>query len=524
VMAIPMDAYPVDPDTPEMAKVYWADANRSVRAAATARARGDAFPLMLSSFGCGPASFTEHTFQTLLEGHPHTLLESDGHGGAAGYITRIQAFLHSVEQFRNADTPADGDLEKVASYVGPTPRTGPYMDRGVRYVFLSGPDYLGDLFAAVYRAHGYDAHAAPPMTHENLAIGRQNCSGKECISYQLIWGAFREYLDENPTDKPIRLMQIAGQMCRGGMFAPKDRLAVAQLGLEDRVSVAPIRIAGGVAMSTSTWIGLTALDILRQLCLYHAPVESEPGQAETLYRHHSERAIRLFEQPMRGGLMAAAAMARQWRATGRLLDDAARDFAELEAQGNGNGALRTVFVSGDALTKGNDFANAGVFRHLATRGIRAVPEPIGDFLEFLAIDHPHLFFGRNAGRSTRATYLPSMALIRNQLYGRVRRLHPWLPVPDVRAALERAHPILDRVTNGGSVLAVGSVLHHMDNHPFDGLVMTSCWGCDNGLIEESLLRHQRQIPTLFFYDDAMPLDTRRVDSFAFRLRRAPARA
>ncbi len=522
-MAIPMDAFPIDPDTPVMAKVYWGDANRSVRAAHSARSRGDAFPLMLSSFGCGPASFTEHVFQNLLSGHPHTILESDGHGGAAGYVTRIQAFLHSVEQFRGQDAAAvASELEKAAAYVGPTPRTGPYLDRDVRYVFLSGPDYLGDLFAAVYRAHGYDAHAAPPMTHENLARGRQDCSGKECISYQLIWGAFREYLEDNPTDKPIRLMQISGQMCRGGMFPTKDKLAVAQLGMEDQVNVVPIRIAGGLAMSTSSWTGLTALDIVRQLYMYTAPAAPD-GEAEALYRDHSQRIVELYERPARRGWLTAAYLAGQWRATGRLLDDAALAFADLEKRGGGGGDLRTVFVSGDALTKGNDFANAGIFRHLATRGVRAVPEPIGDFLEFLAIDHPHLFFGRNAGRRTRAAYLPSMLLIRNRLYGRVRRLHPWLPVPKVRAALDRAQPILDRATNGGSVLAVGSVLQHMDENPFDGVVMTSCWGCDNGLIEESLLRHQRDIPTLFFYDDAMPLDVGKVDGFAFRLGRQPPR-
>ena len=41
---------------------------------------------MLASFGCGPASFLEHVFHNLLAGHPHTILESDGHGGAAGFV------------------------------------------------------------------------------------------------------------------------------------------------------------------------------------------------------------------------------------------------------------------------------------------------------------------------------------------------------------------------------------------------------------------------------------------------------
>ena len=517
-MAIPMDAFPLDPAAPDMARVYWGDANRSMRAAWTAHEAGDAYPLMLSSFGCGPASFTEPVFSSLLEGYPHTILESDGHGGAAGYVTRIQAFLHSVQQHRGEpDTEASERSRQALSYIGPSQRKGAYLDRDARYVFLSGPDYLGDMFAAIYRAYGYDAHVAPPMSHDNLDRGRRNCTGKECISYQLLWGCFREYLENNPTDKEVRLMQIAGQMCRGGMFATKDRLAVSEMGLADRVSVQPIRIAGGVGMSTRVWVGMTALDILRQFYLYFLAAEDRPGHAEELYRGFGERMIQLYERPARTGALAGLQLARQWSDTRRLLSEASAAFA---AFGEGSDdALRTVFVSGDALTKGNDFANAGLFQYLASKGVRAIPEPLNDFLEFLAIDHPHLLFGRNAGRMVPLTFRPSMAVIRRQLYSLVRRQHPWLPQPDTRAALRRADPILTRATNGGSVLAVGNVLHHLDHHPFDGVVMTSCWGCDNGLIEESLLRHHSKVPSLFFYDDAMPLDTRRVDSYAFRLGR-----
>jgi hypothetical protein len=103
----------------------------------------DVFPLLLASFGCGPSSFSEQVFQALLEGYPHTILESDGHGGAAGFVTRIQAFLQSVRQFiAEEDDDAVPDNNKLLSYVDP-PRSGE-LDPDVHYVLLSGADYLGE--------------------------------------------------------------------------------------------------------------------------------------------------------------------------------------------------------------------------------------------------------------------------------------------------------------------------------------------------------------------------------------------
>ncbi len=98
-MAIPSDCFAIPDHVPPMKKIYWGDANRALRGAVYARELGDVFPVQLASFGCGPSSFTEQIFQSLLEGYPHTVLESDGHGGEAGFITRIQAFLQSVRQF-----------------------------------------------------------------------------------------------------------------------------------------------------------------------------------------------------------------------------------------------------------------------------------------------------------------------------------------------------------------------------------------------------------------------------------------
>ena len=102
-----MDCYAIPKNIHPLPNIVWEDANRALRVALSARYHGNVFPILLSSFGCGPASFIEHFFRHLMEGYPHTALESDGHGGFAGFVTRIQAFLHTVRQHDGRPVPVE---------------------------------------------------------------------------------------------------------------------------------------------------------------------------------------------------------------------------------------------------------------------------------------------------------------------------------------------------------------------------------------------------------------------------------
>jgi len=74
--------------------MYWASGRKILEAARVASSRANLHVIYLSNFKCGPDSYIKH-FAREAAGAPLLVLQFDGHGNDAGYMTRCEAYLDS---------------------------------------------------------------------------------------------------------------------------------------------------------------------------------------------------------------------------------------------------------------------------------------------------------------------------------------------------------------------------------------------------------------------------------------------
>ena len=552
-VAVPADCFPVPGDIPPLSRIHWASAGRALRTA-LAGVREDVYPVLVGAYGCGPNSFVEHLFADLLEGYPHTVLESDGHGGKAGYVTRVQAFLHAVREYRAGrhDAAAGGVGAGPGGDAGgavsagpaapiPSPRRVARFDEPLphsldssgykKYFFGHVGGQLGRHIAAAMRGRGMDAEYVGPPDDEALHIAQEACSGKECLPYQLIWGTLAKGLDARVAglngDKGLFLSAGNGfQACRANAFPLTEQLALDRLGLGDRIEVADFSlVTSNLAMMPPVWAALVALDLLNMLRFYHLATERTRGDADELHARFSD----LLETEMlrpRPDWRTAAAIPEAYRTVAEveaLLGEAAGAYAALPLRPGRHDELRDVYLCGDLYLRVDEWGNDDLQRRLADLGLRVLFEPFGEFFELLVLrgvqdESP----ASRQGLRSRAT-LKAMRYIVGRLVDAVQPLHPWVFWHDIREVDRLGRDVLGAYPFGESIPTVGSALQTWRTRPIDGVVTVAPRGCGPALLAEAELRRAGGFPLLVVYNDGDPLDQARLGGFAWRLRSRPAR-
>ncbi len=522
-IGIPADCFPVDAEVPMFSDMYWGYGHNLLRAAHQVRRMPGVYALYCSNYSCGPDSFNLHFAAFALEGKPFAIIETDGHSGDAGTKTRVEAFLHCVEEDRRAARPGAvlNDFE-TAQFSGV--RLDHIHRNGTRERLLV--PYIGpasEVVASVFRGLGLDTENLPMPDAESLVRGRRHTSGKECLPMPLTLGSLLRRLEcARDGERFVYLMPCTDGPCRFGAYNLLNQIVLERLGWRDRVRIWSPKDTGyfddmPAGTEMLVFAGIVASDWLLQAKLDVRPVERVPGAVEKLYERCQRELLARVELAARGDLSLPGAL---WQVTGgrlfgirELLQRAGRDFAALR----GPGDLPLVEMTGEIYVRGVDFSNDFLIEKLEARGLRVHLAPKSEWLNYCG----HMQRRHNGRNRVADTF---SHLVRQQIDSSVfAAMAPqlgWAAPPSAAESLAAARPYINPALEGEAVLSVGAPLHEWRHGQIDAVVCVGPLECMPTKIAEAQYHHLAEREgvlslTLAFNGD--PVSLAALDNFAFEV-------
>ena len=521
-MAIPVDCFPVPDDVPVFGDMYWAQAQRILRAAHQVRRLPGVYALYCSNYSCGPDSFNLHFFAHIMAGKPFAIIETDGHAGDAGTKTRVEAFLHCV-----AGEDAAGDGARLApNSLAAMQRVGMSVSdfHPQETVLIPVLGVISEVLAACLRGLGLRAETLPPVDAEALRIGRRLTSGKECIPACMNLGALIQRLECSAASNERFIYCHPGGVgpCRFGVYNLFNQLALEHRGLRGRVRIWAPREEGyfdklppGFALLL--FAGFVAADALLEALLEVRPAETSKGAANEIYQRTMAKL--LAQVQARAGTELGLAKALWQVSSGNLfglstlLAGAARDFAAVR----GSRRLPTALVVGEIFVRSNAFANDNIVARLEERALRVKLVPCGEFIEY--VDHVNRQINGHNSLSARISTAAQERVrsVAHRLMARELGGPARTPVAETLAAARGYVPVS---LEGEAVLTVGAALQHWRAGCIDAVVNLGPLECMPSKVAEAQFFHIAQhegLPSLTLALNGDPINTETLDNFAFEV-------
>jgi predicted nucleotide-binding protein (sugar kinase/HSP70/actin superfamily) len=527
-IAIPVDCVPLDRQGPTYHRQYWGHTQRNLHAAEMVRRTPDLYAVFCSNYACGPDSFTLHFFAYAMQGKPYAIVETDGHSGDAGTRTRMEAFLYCVDTDRKSRLSEEAPRKDFSQIERSAWTWDQARARGDKVLIpRMGPQAL--VAAAALRADGFDAEALPIANREDVRVGRQNTSGKECLPMILTLGTLiKRVREKKDHDTPFAFfMPTACGPCRFGVYNSLHKIVLERLGLSERVRVISPSDADYFEgtrpdFAARLWIGFLVHDLLQSMRHYVQPIERVSGDAQSIYARYVERLISELQTPSPGTLASALAQvgSGMWGMRD-LVRDAAQSFASARGEER---RVPTVAVVGEIYVRLDPFANDQLVSRLEAHGLRVHFAPFVEWLEYSNhLSERRLMEGRpiTSDHAIKTGFTGLVQRLTSRVLYRIcQRALNWsdrTEIPEVLVSGERfVHPAL----SGEAVLTVGGPMYEIEHGRVDGVVVVGpheCMPCKVAEARFSRIGEERRLPQLAVYSTGDGIDHEAVDRFAFDL-------
>jgi predicted nucleotide-binding protein (sugar kinase/HSP70/actin superfamily) len=364
IMPIPQDY--LNPESVDIydqfPNMYWRYGQRLLSSAKIVRDDLRLFAVYITNFKCGPDSFIEHFFRRTMEGKPYLQLEIDEHSADAGIITRCEAFLDSLSNYRQTSGSTQWTFRTV-------------QPKAVRTLYVPQMALHAHGFAAAMRAFGFASEALPESDDRTVEIGRQFASGRECLPFITTTGDMLKKLFEPGFDhrKAAFFMPTASGPCRFGQYAWMHRMILDDLGFKDVPVISPESSDSyssqygpvGPDFRRLAWRGLLSIDILEKLAREYRPYETRPGETMRVFAESLRLVVGGLE---RGGDHVFPALER------------VRDLFRSIGIDRSRGRKPIIGVVGEIYVRSNRFTNNNVVALIESLGGEAWVAPVTEWI------------------------------------------------------------------------------------------------------------------------------------------------
>lgn len=500
----------MDPEyeSSDLHHMYWNYGERILSCSEKIRNIDNIYPVYFTNFSCGPDSFILTKFESIMRGKPYLIIELDEHGSETGYLTRIEAFMDVIMERRKQKESANPELKKFRSS---------WRKKDMKLWFPSMYEITPKLFAAGFRAWGFDAETLPLEDNDAFELGRQNTRGSECLPASTTIGIFLKKMKEIDADPAghALFMPTAEGPCRFGQYSLLHRHILDKNGFGKAEIFSPT--------SRNSYLGMTgslrkylidvvmAGDTLSKFVYRNRPYEKNRGEIDSA----AERIISGLERQIENRCDIITA-------TGIALDELSKVPLKNEHR-------PLVGIVGEIYVRSNPFCNNNVIRYIEKSGGEAWLSPLSEWIIYTS------WMERYFAGLQRKTALRRMLINfkTGYLFGRIHAFEHEMEKylqgrtePDIERVLEYGKKYVPLDFEGEVILTIGRAVAFLE----DGASMVvNCapFGCMPGNITTSMFQniqrdYDRPIINLF-YDGESDIN-RVIGVYLNNIKKVPAAA
>ncbi|MBE0596111.1 MAG: CoA activase, partial [Desulfuromonadales bacterium] len=421
-------------------------------------------------------------------------LELDAHSADAGIDTRIEAFLDVIRGYRQTLPtprrslpfqltrlePQGGALMVAASDGSRRPLTDP----SVRVLMPSMGDIGAEAMAAAFRYGGIQAVAAPPPGVEELELGKEIATCKECLPLLLTAGSLRRYLQQHhrPGEILLYFMPTADGPYRQGQYRvflekylARERIAdVGLLSLDCKNSYAGL----SSRLTRRGWQGICISDGLEDIRAAILALATDPREALQVFEQSRHRILQSLANDSKAELFLL--LRREMRQLGRL--ERKRPLAE----------ATKISLLGEIYARRDGFSRQQLVERLAERDIVVRTAPVNEWLHYTdyfilqGLD-PRVTLGEKLSvRMKQAIKRQDEATIRQALLLSGFYQPTEMPMHEL---ISRGASLISPLLDTEAILTISAALLEIGDET-QGVISIGPFGCLPGRISEAVLNYR----------------------------------